>query len=58
VLVTPDALPHLEITGTVDSISDTFELKRGDVTYTVRIALADFDPRLRWGMTVAVTFEE
>jgi multidrug resistance efflux pump len=58
VLLTPDALPDLQLTGTVDSISDTFELKRGDVTYTVRIGLADIDPRLRWGMTVAVTFEE
>jgi multidrug resistance efflux pump len=55
--IVPDAIPDLELTGTVESISDTFEVKRGEVTYTTRIRLDDVDPRLRWGMTVAVTFE-
>jgi hypothetical protein len=54
----PDALPDLELTGTVESIDDFFEEKRGDVTYTARILLNESDPRLRWGMTVVVTFEE
>lgn len=58
VTVTPDALPDLELSGTVDSISDLFEEKRGDVTYTARILLNEADQRLRWGMTVVVTFLE
>lgn len=58
VTVTPDALPELELKGTVEYISDLFEEKRGDVTYTARILLDDDDERLRWGMTVVVTFEE
>jgi len=57
VRVVADALPDVEMTGTVDSISQVFEEKRGDITYTVRIILDDPDPRLRWGMTVVVTFE-
>jgi HlyD family secretion protein len=56
VTVLPDALPDLELTGTVESISQVFEEKRGDITYTARILLAENDPRLRWGMTVAITF--
>lgn len=58
VLIVPDALPELELAGTVESISDTSEVKRGEVTYTARIKLDEIDPRLRWGMTVMVTFEE
>jgi multidrug efflux pump subunit AcrA (membrane-fusion protein) len=58
VTVTPDALPDLELSGTVEYISDLFEEKRGDVTYTARILLDESDPRLRWGMTVVVVFEE
>jgi multidrug efflux pump subunit AcrA (membrane-fusion protein) len=58
VTVVADALPGVEMTGTVESINQVFEEKRGDITYTVRIALDNPDPRLRWGMTVVVTFEE
>jgi multidrug resistance efflux pump len=58
VTVTPDALPDLELTGTVESIKDIYEEKRGDITYTARIILDESDPRLRWGMTVVVVFEE
>ena len=57
VLIVPDALPELELTGTVKSIGQLFEVKFGDITYTAIIALQDSDPRLRWGMTVAVQFE-
>jgi multidrug resistance efflux pump len=56
--ITPDALPELALTGVVESISDLFEEKRGDVTYTARIRLDNVDPRLRWGMTVATVFED
>ncbi|NUM43364.1 MAG: efflux RND transporter periplasmic adaptor subunit [Anaerolineales bacterium] len=58
VRIVPDALPELTLTGSVDSISDVFEEKRGDITYTASILLDDIDPRLRWGMTVVVTFDE
>ena len=56
--VTPDALPELVLSGVVEKISDNFEEKRGDITYTARILLNDVDPRLRWGMTTVVKFEK
>ena len=52
--LTPDALPDLVLNGKVETISDTYVEKAGDITYTVRILLTDTDPRLRWGMTVEV----
>jgi multidrug resistance efflux pump len=58
VTVTADALPDLELTGEVESISDVFEEKRGDITHTVRAVLDEIDERLRWGMTTLVTFEK
>jgi len=58
VTVVADALPDLTLNGTVDKISDVFEEKRGDITYTVRILLDEVDPRLRWGMTVVITFKK
>jgi multidrug efflux pump subunit AcrA (membrane-fusion protein) len=57
VKVRVEALPELELSGRVQSIRPLYEEKRGDVTYTARIALDESDPRLRWGMTVEVTFE-
>lgn len=56
VSVVADALPDVKLPGTVTTIGKQFEEKRGDVTYTVKIALDKVDPKLRWGMTVAVTF--
>jgi HlyD family secretion protein len=56
VTIVLDALPDLELTGTVESINPVYEEKRGDITYTARILLDSVDPRLRWGMTVAITF--
>ena len=58
VTIVPDALPDLTLTGTVESVGDLFEEKRGDVTYTVLINLDEGDPALRWGMTVVATFSE
>jgi multidrug resistance efflux pump len=58
VSLVPDAIPDLKIDGTVDKISDVFEEKRGDITYTTRILLNSVDPRLRWGMTVVITFQK
>ena len=54
--VTPDALPDLELDGTVESISQLYVENYGDVNYTAHIDLGESDPRLRWGMTVTVEF--
>jgi multidrug resistance efflux pump len=56
--IVPDALPEITLIGIVESIGDKFEEKRGDITYTTRILVDEIDPRLRWGMTVVVTFEK
>lgn len=58
VTIVPDSIPDLEIDGDVTKISDVSEEKRGDITYTVRVKLNETDPRLRWGMTVVITFIE
>ncbi len=59
VTISPDALPEVELAGVVESISEIFEERRGDITYTANILVGgELDPRLRWGMTVVVNFEE
>jgi len=58
VTVRADALPEVELRGSVGAIKDLSEEKRGDVTYTVTILLDKADPRLRWGMTVSIEFTE
>jgi len=50
-----DALPNITIEGTVIGIKELGETKRGDITYTVVIKLANNDPRLRWNMTSPIT---
>jgi HlyD family secretion protein len=56
--VTFDALPELSLQGKIQSISDIHTDKNGDVTYTTKVALAESDPRLRWGMTAVVHFNQ
>jgi len=51
-----DALPGKTLTAEVTHINQLFEEKRGDITYTVTLALTQTDPALRWGMTAAVRF--
>jgi HlyD family secretion protein len=58
VSVAADALPGVEFAGTVESISKAYQDVRGDITYATRISLDETDPRLRWGMTVLVSFTE
>lgn len=53
-----DALPGQAMKGIVEEISNTPRNQSGDILYTVRILLQDVDARLRWGMTVEVTFPE
>jgi len=56
VSIKPDALPELDMAGTIEEISQVPENKGGDVLYKVHIRLLENDPRIRWGMTVEVTF--
>ena len=58
VTVTLDALPDSPMTGTVQSIGQTFTESQGDVVYEVTIALSDAPSAIRWGMTAVVKFAE
>lgn len=51
-----DALPELELPGTVIHVGQTFTEKSGDVVYPIRIILDESDERLHWGMTTEVWF--
>lgn len=57
VTFTPDALSEVTLEGVVSEISQSSYIQGGDVLYTVRIAVDEIDPRLKWGMTVEVVFE-
>ena len=57
VTFTADALSDVTMNGTVTEISQSSFTQGGDVIYTVRIQADDVDPRLKWGMTVEITFE-
>jgi len=57
VTFTADALPDVIMKGVVSGISQSSFVQGGDVIYTVRIKADDVDPRVKWGMTVEVTFE-
>lgn len=56
VTLRPDALPDLELTGTVEEISNAFTQSGGDILYTVRVRVSGSDPMLKWGMTVETIF--
>jgi multidrug resistance efflux pump len=58
VTVVPDSLQNVTLSGVVESISDSYteDKTNNKITYTARIRLENIDPRLRWGMTVAVDF--
>lgn len=53
-----DAVSGLVLPGRVARIALRGRDRRGDVLYTVRVALENMDPRLRWGMTGFVQFEK
>jgi multidrug resistance efflux pump len=57
VTFTADALNDITMNGTVTEISQSSFTQGGDVIFTVRIKAEDVDPRIKWGMTVEVTFE-
>lgn len=52
-----DALPDVAMEGVVTAISRASITQGGDVIYTVYIQVDNVDPRVKWGMTVEVTFE-
>ena len=54
--ITADALPGVKMSGVVEEIGNTPVNQGTDVLYTVRILLSNPDARLRWGMTMEVTF--
>jgi multidrug resistance efflux pump len=56
VSIRPDALPNIEMTGTVIEISNAFTQQGGDILYTVRVRVDGSDPQLKWGMTVETVF--
>jgi multidrug resistance efflux pump len=56
--LTADALPGVNMTGVVEEIGAAPHNQGSDVLYTVHIRLDNPDPRLRWGMTMEVTFKE
>lgn len=53
-ILTFDGIPGLEIPGKVKFIRPYGEKKRGDITYTVTVAPARWDERLRWNMTAQI----
>jgi HlyD family secretion protein len=56
VTLRPDALPDVELTGTITEISNAFTQQGGDILYTVRVLVDGSDPALKWGMTVETVF--
>ncbi len=54
--ISADALPGVKMSGVVEEIGNTPVNQGTDVLYTVHILLNNPDPRLRWGMTMEVTF--
>ena len=57
VSITVDALPGVTLKGKVTLVTPRSAIKRGDVTYTVKIAITDPDPHLKWGMTAFVDIQ-
>lgn len=58
VALTFDAIPDLEISGTVQRVRPIGEDNRGDIVYTVVIEPTQQDPRFLWNMTTVVTMEK
>lgn len=58
VTVVLDAFPDLQLKGEVETIGLVSRNDSSRVTYPVTIKLLDDDPRIRWGMTAMVSFEQ
>ena len=57
VIITLDAIPDLELPGSVSRIKVIGENRHGDMTYTVIVKPDYHDDRLRWNMTASVSIE-
>ena len=55
--ITFDAIPDLELSGTVVRVKPYGEEKKGDMTYTVLVEPEQHDDRLRWNMTAVVSID-
>jgi HlyD family secretion protein len=55
--LTFDALPDVNLMGTVREIALKADSTAGGITYRATVALEETDPRLRWGMTAFVDIE-
>lgn len=56
--ITFDALPGVELTGKVLRIRPYGDTSSGDIVYRATLVIADLqEPRLRWNMTAAVSFQ-
>lgn len=53
--ITVDALPGVEMAGTVVRIRSLGENRQGDVVYRVTVRPSQSDARLRWNMTAMVS---
>ncbi len=53
--ITLDALPDVELSGTVESISGYGQTRQGDITYKAVLRLEPPYPELLWNMTAYVT---
>jgi HlyD family secretion protein len=54
VTITFDALPGVELAGTVQRVKPLGELYQGDMTYKVVVIPKQYDERLRWNMTATI----
>ena len=57
VQISIDALPDLQMEGTVERVKPLGEKKQGDITYTATIKPDTVDPRFRWQMSASVTIK-
>ncbi len=53
-----NAIPGLEMTGHIESISLRAQDQQGAMVYIARVALDGSDPRLHWGLGTLVQFEK
>ena len=57
-IITLDAIPDMEMKGTILSIGQNYTQNQGDVVYETTILLTDTNPVMRWGMTAEVRFDK
>lgn len=56
-VLTFDALPDLQLPGSITQIKPIGANRQGEIVYTVVVAPDHFEPRLYWNMTAIVTVE-